>query len=169
MKHLLLRAAPAAWCNCSKGVTLGQAPWKPLLWDWRQKQPCIGSCATAAKNSPKNFTKTLVAQSWYLDRNDPEKPRGKKFVMGLAVPYCSLPRGRRGAKQRGQCYRVLFWRGPSSTMLREHAGKEIFISDPINSWVTGLEWNKGQWVSKSLFTWFIRMWLSAGTGGSRYA
>ena len=28
---------------------LCQAHWKPLLWDWTQKQPCVRSCAAIAK------------------------------------------------------------------------------------------------------------------------
>lgn len=114
MKHLVVRAAPEAWCNCSKGVTHCQAPWEPLLWDWRQEQLCC-------KKQPKNGTKTPVAQ-----RGTPGELQGKKLVFSFAVlPHCSLPWVRRGAKQRGPCYRLLLWRGPSTILLREHVVKYL--------------------------------------------
>lgn len=66
IKYLLVRTALD---NCSKGVSLCQAPWKPLLWDWRQKQPCIRSCAKTRMNLPWDTPRA--------NRNSLGEPQGK--------------------------------------------------------------------------------------------
>lgn len=92
MKYLLVRTA---LYNCSEGVKLYQAPWKPLLWDWRQKQPGVGSCAAIAKTSMNLHQEAsgseLMAQSWWANRSSLGEPQGRKFLLSLAMlPYHSL-------------------------------------------------------------------------------
>lgn len=112
-KHSEVRAAPAAWCNCSKGVTCCQAPWEPLLWDWRQEQPCCKK--TAQKRH----------QSTSGPKRHPRRAAGEEIGLQLGcAPHCSLPWDRRG-KQRGPRCRLLLWRGPSRILLRDHAVKYL--------------------------------------------
>lgn len=108
-----------------------------------------GRNSPAAKKQPKNGTKAPVAQ-----KGIPGELQEKKLVFSLAVlltalfleteeenkedpavGYCS------GEDLPGSCLGIMQWN----------------ISNPINIWVKGLEWNKGQRVSETLFTWFIRV------------
>lgn len=77
IKYLLVKRALD---NCSKGVSLCQAPWKTLLWDWRQKQPRVSSCAAIAK--------TRMNLPWdtpRANRNSLGEPQGKSSWVWFAA------------------------------------------------------------------------------------
>ena len=70
---------------------LCQAPWKPLLWDWRQKQPSVGSCAAIAKTS-MNLHQDAGGSELTAKQEQPGRAMRKEISLDLAVlPYRSPP------------------------------------------------------------------------------
>lgn len=100
MKYLLVRTA---LYNCSEGVSLYQAPWKPLLWDWRQKQPGVGSCAAIAKTS-MNLHQEASGSELMAKQEQPGRATRKEISLELghaALPLTALLGAREKQNKEG--------------------------------------------------------------------